>query len=131
MQPETGFPPLTVTQTQLLRQGIDLFNREMFFECHEALEEAWLQAAAEQKRFLQGLIQAAVCLHHLRRGNLSGAGRLLSAGLEKLSAFVPRHESVEVGSLLASLEPLRAAISAGKLPEDWQSPRILLSDGRD
>ena len=25
-----------------LREGIELFNRERFFECHEVLEEAWL-----------------------------------------------------------------------------------------
>lgn len=121
---ERDFPPLTSSQKQLLQTGIDLFNRERFFECHEALEEAWLGASGEQKTFLQGLIQVAVALYHLRRKNLVGAGRLLEAGVEKLSGFVPRHEAIDLRSLLDGLEPLRQAIRGGKLPESWEPPKI-------
>ncbi len=118
-------PPLTDSQRQLLQTGIELFNREMFFECHEALEEAWLQASGDQKTFLQGLIQVAVALHHLGRNNLTGAGRLLSAGMEKLSPFAPRYEAVDVRGLLEALNPLREASRAGIILQDWQPPRIL------
>ena len=109
----------------LLREGIELFNREQFFECHEVLEEAWLEAYGEQKTFLQALIQVAVALHHLRQGNLTGARRLLTAGREKLSAFTPQREAVDVTGLLAALEPLRDAVRAGVIPPDWKAPRIL------
>ncbi len=121
---EHDFPPLTSSPKQLLQTGIDLFNRERFFECHEALEEAWLGASGEQKTFLQGLIQVAVALYHLRRKNLVGAGRLLEAGVEKLSGFVPRHEAIDLRGLLQGLEPLRQAIRDGKLPESWEPPKI-------
>ena len=94
---------MTAHQKQLLLHGIDLFNNRKFFECHEALEEAWLEAASGEKTFLQGLIQIAVALHHLGNQNRVGARRLLGAGIEKLSAFTPQHESVDVAGLIENL----------------------------
>jgi uncharacterized protein len=120
-----SFPPLTVSQKQFLQTGIDYFNRGMFFECHEVLEEAWLEAAGEQKKFLQGLIQVAVAFHHLGRKNLAGAGRLLAAGMEKLSAFAPRHEGVDIGRLLADLEPWRERVRTGVQPPNTDPPHDL------
>ncbi len=109
-----------------LREGIDLFNRERFFECHEVLEEAWLQASGEQRTFLQGLIQVAVAFYHLRRENIIGAGRLLTAGVEKLSAFTPERDAVNVAALLTALEPLREAVAAGTIRPDCAAPRIMV-----
>jgi len=124
MQPVLS--PLSASQKQLLRQGIALFNQELFFECHEALEEAWLEASGGQKTFLQGLIQLAVALHHLRRENVNGAARLLAAGIEKLSPFCPQHEGVQVAPLLESLAPLGRQLGAGALRQDWRPPKIEL-----
>ena len=115
---------MTAHQKQLLLQGIDLFNNQKFFACHEVLEEAWLEASGGEKTFLQGLIQIAVALHHLGNENRLGARRLLVAGIEKLSAFTPQRESVDVAGLLEDLEPLRKRLTAGEAPDDWQSPEI-------
>ena len=41
-------------------EGIRLFNEQEFFECHEVLEELWSETLGEEKKFYQGLIQAAV-----------------------------------------------------------------------
>jgi predicted metal-dependent hydrolase len=122
---EQRFPPLTPSQRELLQKGILCFNQGQFFECHEVLEEAWLEASGDQKRFLQGLIQVAVALHHLRRGNHAGAGRLLTAGIEKLSGFSPRQSGLDIGNLLANLEPLRQKIIAGEALPNWQMLQIL------
>ncbi len=112
-----------------LREGIELFNRERFFECHEVLEEAWLKASSEgsgeQRTFLQGLIQVAVAFYHLRRENLVGASRLLTAGIKKLSGFAPERDAVDVAALLAALEPLREAAAAGTIRPDCRLPRIV------
>jgi predicted metal-dependent hydrolase len=118
---------LTAHQTQLLLQGIELFNNREFFACHEALEEAWLEAAGGEKTFLQGFIQIAVALHHWGNQNRVGARRLLVAGIEKLSAFTPQHESVDVAGLLENLEPLRKRLTAGEQPDDWRPPGIRLA----
>ena len=36
-------------------KGIDEFNEELFFECHETLEEIWLEDHGEDRKFYQGL----------------------------------------------------------------------------
>lgn len=54
-----------------------------FFECHEILEEHW-KAENQQDSYWVALIQIAVGLYHQRRGNLSGAVKMLNSSLSKL-----------------------------------------------
>jgi hypothetical protein len=58
---------------------------EDYFECHEVLEELWLDRGRE--RFYQGLLQVAVGLHHARNENLNGARKILIGALEKLDLY--------------------------------------------
>ena len=116
---------MTGYQRRRLQEGIALFNRGRFFDCHEVLEEVWLEFSGERKRFLQGLIQVAVALHHLRNGNRVGAERLLDAAVEKLAGDSPERELLDVAALLTALAPLRKQISAGESPsDDWSPPQI-------
>ena len=46
-------------QVPLFEQGIELFNRQEFFECHEVLEAVWTPARGPERLFLQGLIHFA------------------------------------------------------------------------
>ena len=68
-------------------EGIRLFNEEEFFECHDVIEELWAETLGESKKFLQGLIQAAVALFHFGNENLGGARKLYVASLEKLEPY--------------------------------------------
>lgn len=56
-----------------------------YYECHEVMEELWLEEG--RSPLLQGLLQAAVGLHHWDNGNLSGAVKLMSAAHHKLSRY--------------------------------------------
>jgi predicted metal-dependent hydrolase len=56
--------------------GILFFNRQDFFEAHEVWEDLWAESAGPERRFYQGLIQAAVGLHHFCTGNTRGAVKL-------------------------------------------------------
>jgi predicted metal-dependent hydrolase len=60
--------------------GIMFFNERDFFEAHEVWEDVWTEAAGPERRFYQGLIQAAVALHHFRNGNVRGATKLYRTG---------------------------------------------------
>lgn len=55
------------------------FNgNEDFFECHEVLEEYWkIIAPGDKNHPLVGLVQLATGLYHWRRGNQTGATRIL------------------------------------------------------
>ena len=60
--------------------GILFFNERDFFEAHEVWEDVWTEASGTERRFYQGLIQAAVALHHFRNGNVRGALKLYRSG---------------------------------------------------
>src|SRR5262249_50823983 len=56
--------------------GILFFNQRDFFEAHEVWEDLWAESHGNERRFYQGLIQAAVALFHFSGGNLGGAVKL-------------------------------------------------------
>lgn len=56
--------------------GILFFNSQDFFEAHEVWEDLWAESHGDERRFYQGLIQAAVGLFHFSGGNLGGAVKL-------------------------------------------------------
>lgn len=60
--------------------GIRYFNQHDFFEAHEVWEDVWTESSGPERRFYQGLIQAAVALHHFRNGNVRGAVKLYRTG---------------------------------------------------
>ena len=122
--------PLTSSQSERLREGIALFNRGQFFDCHEILEAAWLETSGEERTFLQGLILVAVSFHHLRQGNFIGATRLLRAGLEKLCTCNPARQSLDVKELLETLKTLPERIETGQATQDSPAPEIRLLPAR-
>lgn len=56
--------------------GILFFNEHDYFEAHEVWEDLWSESHGDDRRFYQGLIQAAVGLFHFSGGNLGGAVKL-------------------------------------------------------
>ena len=56
--------------------GILLFNEQDYFAAHEVWEDLWMESHGLERKFYQGLIQAAVGLCHFDNGNLGGAIKL-------------------------------------------------------
>jgi predicted metal-dependent hydrolase len=112
-----------VQEATRLRQGILLFNRREFFECHEVLEEEWTPERGPRRLFLQSLIHMAVGLYHASRNNPAGASRQLRKGLRKLAAYLPCCEGIDTARLhrdaFAVLERIESA-------ESFEPPRIHL-----
>lgn len=98
-----------------LRRGIDLFNAAEFWKAHEAWEEDWLVARGDEKTFLQGLIQLAAAFHHIRRGTLPGAGRLIEAALAKLESFPPGFAGIDRSEAVAAALQRRKQITRGEV----------------
>jgi uncharacterized protein len=105
----------------LFQQGIDLFNAGKFFECHETWEELWKRAHGTEKRFLQGMIQAAVAILHAERGNLKGARTLRDKSLEKLDALPDDYMGIALGKLRGDLRESFTAV-LNLHADDEQSP---------
>lgn len=75
------------------------FNIEQdFYECHEVMEDLWLDEGRD--RFYQGLLQAAVALHHFSYGNVSGAKKLFYGAIEKLGKHKERQCGIDLLALI-------------------------------
>lgn len=96
-----------------LRRGVELFNRGEFFEAHEVLEDVWRTAPAENKRFLQGLVQLAVAFHHHLTGNLVGMRSVMERGMNNLAGKTDDSYGVSVAPLIRSLSEWRKAMENG------------------
>lgn len=90
-----------------ISRGVDQFNTKLFFECHETLEEVWLEEPGEDFLFLQGLIQAAAALHNLHRGRRGGPSRVITASLDKLERYGDHHLGVDLARFRAALIAVR------------------------
>jgi predicted metal-dependent hydrolase len=105
----------------ILQRGLRLFNNREFFECHEALEAAWVAERGPRRLFLQALIHLAVGFYHCERGNPPGASRQLRKGLRKLAAYLPSCEGIETERLFretaAALERIEAGAAVGAYPQ--------------
>ena len=94
--------------------GIRLFNRSAFFEAHEALEDVWRAAPESEKKFLQGLIQIAVGLHHYGTGNLVGARSLLGRAARNLARYPENFGGIQLTQLLNCLAEWQRALADNK-----------------
>lgn len=87
-------------QDPRLQKGIDEFNQQLFFECHETLEEIWLEEHGENRRFYQGVIQIAAGYFKWQQGVPAGALKLWRMGLEKIEPYGPVYLGVNLASLV-------------------------------
>jgi predicted metal-dependent hydrolase len=111
----------------LLQRGLWLFNNREFFQCHEALEEAWMAERGPRRLFLQALIHLAVGFYHCERNNPAGASRQLRKGLHKLAAYLPSCEGIETARLFRDSAAALERIDAGEAVVGY--PQIRLSSG--
>jgi predicted metal-dependent hydrolase len=87
-----------------LQKGIDEFNRGLFFECHETLEEIWLEEHGEDRKFYQGIIQIAAGYFKWEQKVPAGAIKLWHSGLEKIEPYGPVYLGLDVESFAAAVK---------------------------
>jgi predicted metal-dependent hydrolase len=104
----------TAEHNPLYLRGIELFNDCDFFESHEAWEELWTEYQGPSRKFYQGLIQAAVALHHFGNGNIRGAKKLYFTSLGYLEPYRPRHEGIDLDKFFADMKQCFAEIIASE-----------------
>lgn len=92
-------------------KAVAQFNDGEYFECHETLEELWMDEMGEMRDFYQGLLQIAVALHHWKNGNLGGALSLLKGGAEYLE---------RVSGVCLGVDVVRVVEAAGRVRESLQ-----------
>ena len=64
-----------------LERGRVEFNRGRFFEAHEVWESSWIEEIGDERKLLQGLVQAAAGFHKAEIGVPGGARKLFVKAL--------------------------------------------------
>ena len=72
------------THLEKIREGVELFNEQKYWECHESLEEIWLEDRQDNARLIYwAIIQVAAACIHYRNKNLIGAQGMIFKAKEK------------------------------------------------
>jgi predicted metal-dependent hydrolase len=131
--------------------GIVLFNQGDYFEAHEVWEQLWMDCAMPEKKFYQGLIQAAVGLCHFCNGNVRGARKLYHSSREYMNRFGSPFQGLDnagfwqqmdkcFAELLAAPDPnqrlepneeLLPTVTLSPEPAEWPDPRQFLDEDDD
>lgn len=81
-------------------QGVEQFNQQQFYACHDTLEALWIEAIEPDKKFYQGILQVAVALYHLENQNWRGAVILLGEGMNRLQPYQPTYAGIDTAHFL-------------------------------
>jgi len=105
-------------------RGLELFNRGEYFECHEVIEDLWLETPESDpwRDLYKGVIQAAAAIYQWDRGILSGARGLYRTSVGYLEKYRPEALGLDTRKLAAEMKTLFASI------EKWDGQSALPRD---
>lgn len=91
-------------EAQLFHKGLRLFNDGQWFDAHEVWEDIWHLASGDKKRFYQGLIQYAVTIEHIRRGNPRGVRCVYETAQAKFHGLPDVYMGFNIPHQMAALD---------------------------
>jgi predicted metal-dependent hydrolase len=97
----------------------ECFNRQMFYESHDVLEELWLMdREGVNGAFYKGLIQFAGAFVHLQkhtaeRPRLRPAAALFKLARTNLGKYPSIHLELDIGKILETIESWLGRLEAG------------------
>src|SRR6185295_1177463 len=93
----------------------DCFNRQLFYEAHDVLEELWLgQRSGPNYAFYKGLIQLAGAFVHLQKNRLRPAAALFKLAEANLKQYPARHQDLDLTSVLVLNQTWLQRLEAGR-----------------
>jgi predicted metal-dependent hydrolase len=97
----------------------ECFNRRLYFEAHDVLEELWL---ADRKgpnyAFYKGLIQLAGAFVHLQKNRLRPAAALFKLADANLEKYPAVHERLRVDNVRALIHQWLQLLEAGNFEKN-------------
>ena len=107
----------------------ECFNRQLFFEAHEVLEELWLaQRGQPDDLFYKGLIQLAGAFVHIQKQRRGPALALLNLARINLRRYPTVHQSLDLAEVLRCIGDYMQQLEAEpKVPiESVRWPKLIL-----
>jgi len=85
----------------------DCFNRGLFYEAHDVLEDLWLKDRhGPNGAFYKGLIQLAGAFVHLQKNRLRPAAALFKLALANLKKYPDKHEHLNANAVCGLIHKL-------------------------
>jgi predicted metal-dependent hydrolase len=95
-----------VQDQDLFEIGLLFFNSGDYYQAHEIWEDLWRATEGPVRVLYQGLIQAAVGLYHLKRGNETGARGQLAKSISHLANFSDNPHFIDTVGLIHQLQEI-------------------------
>jgi len=95
-----------VPTQNLFESGLLFFNSGNYYKAHEDWEDLWRITEGPLRVFYQGLIQSSVGLHHLQRGNKTGARGQIVKSIGHLTKFQDNPHLVDTIGLIEQLQEI-------------------------
>jgi hypothetical protein len=105
-------------EQEALREGIDLFNQERFWEAHELLEEIWHPAKGVERDTIQGLILTAAALVHYQKNEKAVCVSILGRAMAKLGT-IDNFKGLDTKRLRAGIEQILKDNTPRLLQIEW------------
>ena len=110
----------------------DCFNRQLFYEAHDVLEELWLaDRHGPNGAFYKGLIQLAGAFVHLQKQRLRPAAALFQMARANMENYPGRHERLDVERVVALIDSWRGELEATGFADNPlnsdNAPRLVLT----
>ena len=88
------------------KEGLALFDKKEYYECHEIIEFLWLRTSKEDayRNLYQGVIQAAAAMVQLERGIVSGALGLYRTAKAYLEPYRPSALGADVSGIIKLMD---------------------------
>ena len=105
------------------------FNRQLFYEAHDVLEEMWLpQRKGPNGSFYKGLIQLAGAFVHLQKERLKPSAALLKLAQTNLQPYPADHEGIKTLHILELINHWLQLLERGAFQSnplnDRSAPRL-------
>ena len=88
-----------IEKEEAILQGIDYFNDERFWECHEVFEGVWKNCDGNEKFLVQGLILIAAALVHYQKDEDSICISIFNRALEKLENSNGEYHNINIDKI--------------------------------
>jgi hypothetical protein len=98
-------------------RGVVLFNDQDYSAAHEVWEDLWSEAHGGERKFYQGLIQAAVGLCHFHSGNVGGAVKLYHSSRAYMEPCGSPFLGLDVADFWRQMERCFGGLLAGATPD--------------
>lgn len=97
--------PKLVDKDEALAEGVQLFDEERFWECHEALEQAWHVSRGPERDAIQSTILTAAAFVHYQKGEEEICLSILRRARTKMAA-AEDYEKIDLKAMRKNIDEI-------------------------